>query len=290
MADPGYLFVGGNSNNKHARCWAKKARQSQTTGQQKKDDMKSSSKPKSASKAEMLRRQRLGDLQRLYRQRYRRNSLILTDDDAGREDLRELLLVASMAYNPERMMRITIANWAPWMDKAETAQMIDDVNRAPTYLRKPNARTLGDRLRLTDHERTTLAIQTIRPFDLTDKQLIERRKARDAERKWRKRRAAKMKPRDAWLANCKSRTRPWQRKDQSRAQWYRDEAKKRTKMRQVHETGVSAVKFNTGKDRPVSLESLESQKRKRTVEGREGVHQRHPEAPNTGRDRKTARG
>jgi hypothetical protein len=204
------------------------------------------------SKAETLRRRRLGDLQRLLRRRY---VYRLPDDDAGREDLRELLLLASLAYNPERTMRKTIEVWAPWMDKTEAEQLIDDVNRTPIFLRKPSARVLGERLRLTDRERQELAIVTIRPCDLTDEQLLERRKAKDADRKWRKRRAAKMKPPEAWLANCKSRTKPWIKRRMSRATWYREQAK----LRQIHETGVSAIKLTNGEDRLVSLESVESQ-------------------------------
>src|SRR5262249_56688156 len=99
---------------------------------------------------EGIRRCRLGDLRKLFRHRY---GMTMPDDDAGREDLRELLLVASMAYNPERMMLSTIAQWAPWMDKADAEQLMDDVNRTPNYLRKPNGRIVGDRLRLTNHER-----------------------------------------------------------------------------------------------------------------------------------------
>lgn len=212
---------------------------------------KSSTKPKSGSKEETLRRRRLGDLQRLYRHRYGRT--LLPDDDAGREDLRELLLIASLAYNPERTMRNTIGNWAPWMDKEEATQMIDDVNRTPIYERKTKARELGDRLRLTDYERKTLAIVTIRPFDVTDDELLKRRKAKDAERKWRKRREAQKKPRDAWLATHQiSRQQPWKKRGISRATWYRRRAKP---VRQVRETGVSAIKFNTVKDGLVSVES-----------------------------------
>jgi hypothetical protein len=201
---------------------------------------------------EKLRRRRLSDVQRLLRDRYGHT---LSDDDAGREDLRELLLLASLAYNPERSMRKTIEVWAPWMDKAEAEQLIDDVNRTPIYLRKPSARDLGNRMNLTDEKRQKLAIVTIKPADMTDEQLLERRKAKDAARKWRKRRAAKMKPREAWLANCKSRTKPWIKRRMSRATWYREQAK----LRQVRETCVSAIKFTNGEDRLVSFQSVESQ-------------------------------
>jgi hypothetical protein len=223
-------------------------------------------------KSETLRRRRLGDVQRLLRSRYRYS---LPDDDAGREDLRELLLLASLAYNPERSMGNTIQHWAPWMDKTEAEQLMDDVNRTPDYLRKPSARVLGERLRLTSKERTELGIVTIRPFDMTDEQLLEQRKAKDAERKWRKRRATKMKPREAYLANCKSRTKPWEKRGETRRTWYRNEAKR---MAQVVGTGVSAVKITNGEDRLVPLRSVESQQeglsRKQVAGGRKQSKQR----------------
>jgi hypothetical protein len=157
------------------------------------------------------------------------------------------------------------------MDKTEAAQMIDVVNRTPDYLRKTKPRVLGDKLRLTDHERTALGIATIRPFDVTDEELLERRKAKDAERKWRKRRAAKKKPREAWLANCKSRTKPWERDGIGRRQWERRRAAAR-QMSQTDVASVSAVKITNGEDRLASLESVESQQgglsRKQVAAGR----------------------
>jgi hypothetical protein len=202
---------------------------------------------------EQMRRWRLGELRRLYRDRYKGDTL--ADDDAGREDLRELLLLASLAFNGDRNMRNVLSQAAPWMAREEAEQLIDDVKQTPIYLRKPSARILGDRLRLTSEERHRLAIVTIKPFDRTDEELAAERKKKDADRKWRKRRGAKMKPREAWLANCNSRLKPWEKAGVSRTTWYRRQAKVRTKVRQVSETGVSAVKFNTGEDRLVSVES-----------------------------------
>jgi hypothetical protein len=212
-------------------------------------------------KNDTLRRCRLDELRRLFRDRY--GGPVLPDDDAGREDLCELLLLASMAFNPDRTMRNVLSQAAPWMPTAEAEQLIDDVNRTPIYLRKPSARILGDRLRLTSEERHRLAIRTIRPFDRTDEQLKRDRNAKDKERKWRKRRAAKVKPREAWLVNCKSKLQPWVKAKMSRRTWYRKRAKDRTKVAQVVGTGVSAVKFNTVVDRPVPLESQKRKSRKR---------------------------
>src|SRR5262245_37628640 len=104
---------------------------------------------------EGLRRSRLGDLRRLFRDRY---GITLPDADDGREDLHEILLVASLAYNSERAMLSEIARWAPWLDKAGAAQLMDDVNRTPILLRFRSARDLGNRMRLTDYDRHRLAI------------------------------------------------------------------------------------------------------------------------------------
>ena len=229
---------------------------------------------------EGLRRSRLGDLRRLFRERH---GMTLPDSDAGREALRELLLVASMAYNGERMMLGTIAQWAPWLDKAKAAETMDDVNRTQVFLRFPSARVLGNRVRLTDYERHKLAITTIRPFDVTDEQLVERRKAKDARRKWRKRRAAQKKPREAWLANRLTRTQPWKRFGIGRRQWERRSAKERAaRMSQVHVAGVSATKLDIGRDALASSESVRGLKRS----SRKSVAMRKAGA----RERKAARG
>jgi hypothetical protein len=227
------------------------------------------------TREETRRRGRLGDLRKLFRHRY---GIVMPDADDAREDLRELLLVASTAYNPERAMLAEIAQWAPWLMNGkeltqEAVQLIDDVNRTPPYLRKPKARLLGNTLRLTDYERTTLGIRTIRPFDVTDEQLVERRKANDNARKWQKSREAGKKPRDAWLANRWSRLRPWEKQKPpiSRATWYRRRA---DQVRQVRETGVSAVKFNTGAEGLVSVESQRRGKSRRSVAVRKRASER----------------
>ena len=222
-------------------------------------------KPKIANE-ERFRRCRLGELRRLFRDRY---GPFLPDDDAGREDLRELLLLASMAFNGGRIMRNVLSQAAPWMRTAEAAQIIDDVNRTPIHLRKSSARRLGDRLRLTSQERHRLAIRTIRPFDRTDEELKANRKAKDSARKWRKRRTAKMKPRDAWLANCNTVLKPWVKAKMSPRTWYRkrakEQAKDRTNVAQVVGTGVSAVKFTTVADRLAPFESHKKTPPRKTV-------------------------
>ena len=201
---------------------------------------------------EITRRIRLGDLQRLLRHRYRRNDCQLTDCDAGREDLYELLLPISLGQGHARKMRNAIEIWAPWMSAEEADELIHRVNRTPDYLRKPKKRILGERMSLTDLERTALGIRTIAPIDMTDEQLKERRKAKDAERKWRKRRAARVKERNAWLANCLSNLKPWKRQGISRRTWERRRKAAALAVTQVPVAGVSAIKINIGEDRLAS--------------------------------------
>ena len=54
------------------------------------------------------------------------------------------------------------------------------ITAAPQWLK---ARPMGERLGLTDYERTALKIRTIRPIDVTDACLAERRKQKDRDRK-----------------------------------------------------------------------------------------------------------
>jgi hypothetical protein len=113
---------------------------------------------KKMSSSENLRRRRFGDLKRVLRHRYRYE---LSPDDAGREDLELLLDVVSFAPNARDRMKCVIETWAPWMDTAESYELVENVLRKPEYLRKLKAADLGARLNLTWKERETLAIRTI---------------------------------------------------------------------------------------------------------------------------------
>src|SRR6516225_5943369 len=112
------------------------------------------------SKDERMRRLRLGDLRRLVGDRCR--GAILPDDDAGREYLKELLLPISLGPNeavrrssaieiwgPTDRMRREIELWAPWMQKDEAQELLDEIDLMPMWQRKPMARTLGERLQVT---------------------------------------------------------------------------------------------------------------------------------------------
>jgi hypothetical protein len=210
-----------------------------------------------SEKAETIRRLRLGDLKRVYRSRYGHT---LPDDDAGRADLYELLLVISLGDGHQRKMKNAIEIWAPWMGADEARQLVDNINRTPDHLRRVSAGKMGEKLNLQNWERERLGVRTIAPVDMTPEQLKVQRKAKDRDRKWRERRAAQKKPREAWLANCLSRTKPWERQGIKRRQWERNRAAKRAaEMAQVHDAGVSAIKLTTSAEQLASC--VESQGR-----------------------------
>ena len=80
----------------------------------------------------------------------------------------------------------------------EVERTIRYVNRNP---RRFTARRLGTLLKLTEDERTILAITTIRANGVTDEDMAHTRRALDAERKRKHRRAKAMKPRAVYLEN-----------------------------------------------------------------------------------------
>ena len=149
----------------------------------------------------MLRRLRLGNLRKLSRARY---GPTLPDDDAGREDLRELLLPISVSANADIKMPNAIEVWAPWMGQDEAEQLINDINRTPRRQRMLTAKQLGKRQCVTNAQRERLKLWTIAPYDMTDEQMKEWRKAKDRERRRRLRQLRGAKSRPEYEAQSKS--------------------------------------------------------------------------------------
>src|SRR5262245_17903058 len=179
-----------------------------------------SNKPK-LSKHEAQRRARLGDLLRLYHSRYGTNGF--PDDSAGREDLLELLYCTSMAPSASEKKGLCIIElWAPWMTREDAERLVHHVSNNLTFAeRTPTARTLGNRLRLTNAERERLRLWTIRPCDMTDEQLADQSKARERARRERKRRDAGVRSRVAYLAELKAKPKPWIAEGICRRTWER---------------------------------------------------------------------
>jgi hypothetical protein len=163
----------------------------------------------------MIRRLRLGNLRTLLRHRY---GPVLPDDDAGRDDLRWLLLHVSAGPNAYLKMPRTIEVWAPWMELDEAAAFVAEVNCTPHL---PTAARLGRELGVTNTIRERLKLWTIRACDMTAAQRRQWRRAKDRERKRRLRQARGSKPRKIYKAESKSKTKPWEKEGVSRAKWYR---------------------------------------------------------------------
>ena len=172
--------------------------------------------------SEMMRRRRLGNLRRLFRDRY---GYQFPDDDAGREDLYELLLPISVGRHADIKMPHEIELWAPWMAPDEANELIDRIDRTPMRWRKPKAELLGKRLRLTNDERERLKLWTIRPHDMNKRQILAQRKAKATDRMRRLRQAHGSKPHAEFISKAK----PWlfENPPISRRTYYRRLAKRR---------------------------------------------------------------
>lgn len=161
---------------------------------------------------------RISELTRLFDHRYSRMFLPESDD--------ALLAVRIMAHHmgalPDAARRVTswVMTCAPWMPFAERERLISEVTECPLRWR---AVKLGWKLRLTDHERVTLKIRTIAPYDLSPAELARRRKESNRQAKVRARRQKGMKARAQYLATTKGK--PWIAAGISRATWYRRQPK-----------------------------------------------------------------
>jgi hypothetical protein len=172
------------------------------------------SEAKGGDRAEMMRRLRVGNLRKLLRDRYGHT---LPDDDAGRADLRELLLPISLAPHSAIKMPKVIEVWAPWMPAAEGADLIDEINQMPPRSRKPTARLLGKRLNVTNAQRERLKLWTIAACDMSPAQALAWRKAKAKARMRQIRQSRGAKPQ----ATSINRTEPWIAAGISRRTWYR---------------------------------------------------------------------
>jgi hypothetical protein len=156
----------------------------------------------------------------------------------------EMLLPISLGPEHARRMRNAIEVWASWMNGDESTALIDQINRMPLHERKINARRLGQKQRVSNRERERLKLKTIRPFDMTDKQLKDERKEKQRAREQRRRRAAGSRPRGASLARQK----PWEADGISRGTWFRRRAKRRETnscpKQESRETNSCAIKLS----------------------------------------------
>jgi len=86
------------------------------------------------SLSEGIRRNRLGDIRRLLRDRW---GHVLPDDDAGYSDLEDLLYPISLGTDAEKRMRNEIGLVAPWL--LRPSDLINRILDMPRQQRKPKA-------------------------------------------------------------------------------------------------------------------------------------------------------
>ena len=189
--------------------------------------MKSVTRPKRRGRGQGLGPVRIGDLFKLFKDRY--GSGVFPDDDSGLEDL--IILLNHYAINNPLAMQRQIDMRAPWMDNVAAWKLIDDISLDP---QRYTAVRLGQLLRFTGEEWRRLGTRTIAPIDMTK---VERRaysRQLAAARKQAKRRAAGQQPREDWLAAHQ--VKPWIAANCSKATYYR-------RLRKKDETGKTAIKI-----------------------------------------------
>jgi hypothetical protein len=173
------------------------------------------------SKRETIRRLLAGDLLTVVRHRYGHT---LPDDDSGRDDLYLMLRLAALADRAaDKKMRNVIELYAPWAGDEER-QWIDELEREDPRRVWLDGKELGQRLNLTNPEREALKVWRIAPVNLdgeliSAEYLAEQRKAKDRERKWRKRGTSRR--RDVYEAESLSSRKPWLADGISRRTWER---------------------------------------------------------------------
>ncbi len=232
-----------------------------------------------AARWETVRRLRYGALVKLFRHRW---GYVLPDDDAGRGDLWELITNVSLAVgSPNKKVKHVIALWAPWMPPDEAEMMIEHVKVLTIYERRPTAKQLGERLRLTNAERERLKLWPFKPIDVTDEEIAERRKTRKRQRLAQKRREKGIRTRADYLADLASKPKPWEADGVSRSSWYRMRDKVCRHLRRgvsptiVTKEGTYLVPHTLGQPPKEGIHrGGELVRLRQTTEGREG--EKHP--------------
>lgn len=144
--------------------------------------------------------------------------LVLTDDDAGRDDL-EILLhhVAAAASAGFELADVTevIEKRAPWLPHSEATALAKKITSRRRDIM--GADDLGRRLGLSMEKRTALKITTIGACDVTKAQRAKLQKRKRMLRERARRATAGATPRVLSL----EKTRPWEAEGISRRTWFR---------------------------------------------------------------------
>lgn len=126
---------------------------------------------------------RLHDLARLFRARY---GVTLPDDDAGRDDMMVAVNHCASLAHPLGRIDKWLGLWCPWMTLKERDAI---ATQAIIHKQHWTADQLAWRLRLTDADRTALAITTIGAIDCNKRERKKRRLQKAKERMARNRAA-----------------------------------------------------------------------------------------------------
>jgi hypothetical protein len=204
-------------------------------------------------------KQRVAELKRLFKVRY---PLGMPDDDAGHDDL--WLMMNAISNYDERVAWAGVN--AAWLSSAEIDAMAREIGHRPLWL---TAREMGDRLGVTEAERTKHKMKTIRAAGMTDEMMKARVQQNDRNRKKAERAAA----RDARPPTI-SETKPWLAEGVSRATWHRrrkDRAERETKSVQSNTSpiildGICLTTPAVAGTHP-SHDSLQEKKREVRVDG-----------------------
>lgn len=181
-----------------------------------------SDKPKRRKRAPSTPRQRttfrIRDFCKYIRDRY---GLVLSDDDAGRDDLYVAINHLACLPHPQKRIDSFIEVWAPWISVGESRPMIAAAIMSPQYW---TADELAWRIGLTAAKRAELGITTIGAIDENRTARLKRRETSAKQRLTQIRRAKGVKPRSEYLAGSVEKDRPWEAEGISRRTWYRRRA------------------------------------------------------------------
>jgi hypothetical protein len=112
-------------------------------------------------------------------------------------------MVRTLAFDPIDTRAEWLNRYARWLNDEQRSKLM---SYGPYWYGKW---ALGEKLELHDIDRMELDIRTIEAFDVTPEQRKAANLKKDSSRQAKQRRAAGVRTREDYLAQCKSRTKPW---------------------------------------------------------------------------------
>jgi len=159
---------------------------------------------------------RLKELERLFSIRY---GAVLPDDSDGWNALTVAAHhIVHLRSDPDRNILDWLYLWAPWLSSEQAQGVVRSVLAQPLRFK---AVTLGERISLTNDERTYLRITTIAACDVSEdeRQELRRTRRRLADEKRRRKNGAVS--RAEYEVCSLAQTKPWEECHLSRRTWYR---------------------------------------------------------------------